>query len=94
MRAIVRFGAPLHGLTAEDLETAGTIYQIGVKPVRIDIITALSGLEFDDAWPARVTTILDGTEYPVIGKEALIRNKRATGRTQDLADVEALERLP
>jgi hypothetical protein len=92
--AIVKFGAPLHGLTAEDLTTTGLIYQIGVKPTRIDILTALSGVDFESAWRRRIEAIVDGESYFVIGRDDLIANKRASGRPQDLLDADRLERLP
>ena len=92
--AIVKFGAPLHGLTTEDLTTPGLIYQIGVKPSRIDILTALSGVDFESAWRRRIEAIVDGESYFVIGRDDLIANKRATGRPQDLLDADRLERLP
>lgn len=93
-QAIVRFGAPLHGLTANDLATPGLIYQIGVKPERIDILTALSGVDFETAWSRRIQAIVDGNTYNVIGLQDLVANKRASGRPQDLIDADKLERLP
>ncbi|HYM60040.1 MAG TPA: hypothetical protein VEZ11_04020 [Thermoanaerobaculia bacterium] len=93
MRALVNFGAPLLDLTVDDCARPDTIYQIGVEPLRIDIITSITAVEFDDAWASRLMTRIDGEEYPVIGKADLIRNKRATGRLKDLADVEELERM-
>lgn len=93
-RALARFGAPSHGLTIADLVTKGTVYQIGVPPQRIDILTAIDGVEFNEAWPERVSSDLGGVPAPVIGRSALVRNKRASGRPQDLADVARLERRP
>jgi predicted nucleotidyltransferase len=92
MRALIEFGAPLHGMTEQDLTTPGMIYQIGVKPSRIDILTAASGVGFDEAWAARISTTIDGREYPVIGLSELIANKRASGRPQDLTDIDRLEK--
>ena len=66
--------------------------QLGRPPNRIDLLTGIFGLSFDEAWSSRVPARLDGLDVFVIGREALIKNKRATGRTQDLADVEKLER--
>ncbi|HEX8155349.1 MAG TPA: DUF6036 family nucleotidyltransferase [Thermoanaerobaculia bacterium] len=88
--ALIRFGAPLIGVTAEDLATRGTIYQIGNDPDRIDLITDPAGVSFEDAWPRRLTTVIDGVAYPVIGRDDLIANKRATGRPEDLIDIERL----
>jgi hypothetical protein len=93
MRALTRFGAPMHQLTAQDLQEEGTVFQIGVPPRRIDIITAASGLRFDDAFQNAVSVDIEGTQVRVLSIEDLIRNKRATGRTKDLADAEALEAL-
>lgn len=89
--AIRDFGAPLQGLTEEDLVTPGLIFQIGVAPVRIDIITAIDGVEFDAAWLERVNTRFDGEPTQVLSRKHLIQNKKASGRAQDLADVEWLE---
>ena len=91
IRALTAFGAPLHDLTAEDLAHPGIIFQIGVPPLRIDVITAIDGVEFAAAWPDRVIVNLDGTPVPVISRHHLIANKKASGRLQDLADVERLE---
>ena len=93
LRAIRRFGAPLHNLTKADLETEGTVFQIGVAPRRIDIITAASGLQFDQTFARSLTVELEGIEVHIPSLADLIRNKRASGRTKDLADAEALEGL-
>ena len=93
LRALRRFGAPLHNLTKEDLQKDGTIFQIGVAPRRIDIITAASGLHFEEAYGRSLPVNIGGIEVHIPSIEDLIRNKRATGRTKDLADAEALESL-
>jgi hypothetical protein len=93
LRALLRFGAPLHNLTKEDLQKDGTIFQIGVAPRRIDIITAASGLEFEETYARSLSVNLEGIEVHIPSLEDLIRNKRASGRTRDLADAEALESL-
>lgn len=91
--ALHAFGAPLdaHGVTEEDFQLPGSVYQIGLPPRRIDILTELSGVSFDQA----TETVVDGKlgRVPVrfIGREAFVRNKRSTGRLKDLADIEALE---
>ncbi len=92
-RALAVFGAPLHDLTEEDLATPGLIFQIGVPPVRVDVITSIDGVEFDQAWPARLQTRFGDQPISVLSIEHLIQNKRAAGRLQDMADVERLERL-
>ena len=89
--ALRSFGAPLHDLTVEDLATPGVVFQIGVAPVRIDVLTAIDGVEFDDAWSRRVESRFGGHPVFVLSREHLIKNKRASGRLQDLADVERLE---
>jgi hypothetical protein len=88
--ALVAFGAPLAGITPSDLSTMGNVVQIGVPPNRIDVVTSIDGVEFLAAWPDRVVTTYGDHAVPVIGKDALIRNKRASGRPQDLLDVEKL----
>ena len=94
LRALSVFGAPLMGLTEADLVKPDLVYQIGVAPCRIDIITAIDGVEFDVAWTARLVHNLDGLEVSVIGREDLIQNKRAAGRDKDLVDARWLERHP
>jgi predicted nucleotidyltransferase len=91
--ALAEFGAPLHDLTEEDLRTPGVVFQIGIPPVRIDLVTKIDGVEFADAWNERVETTLAGIPVAVLSLADLIRNKKAAGRLQDLADVEALEKL-
>lgn len=91
LRALVAFGAPIQELTEADLVEPGLIFQIGVSPVHIDIITSIEGVGFDAAWPARVLTKFADQPVSVLSKQHLIQNKRATGRTQDLADLERLE---
>lgn len=89
-RALSRFGAPLKDLSAADFASEGAVYQIGVGPRRIDIITRIDGVKFEDAYARRVTVQREGIEFPVISRDDLIANKRASGRAQDLADVERL----
>jgi len=93
LRALSRFGAPLHNLTREDLLKDGTIFQIGVAPRRIDIITTASGLQFEPTYRNSISINIEGIEVRIPSIEDLILNKRSTGRTRDLADVEALEAL-
>jgi hypothetical protein len=89
--ALRQFGAPLHELTAPDLARPGTIFQIGVPPNRIDIVTAIDGVDFGEAWPGRTLTSYGDQSVPVIGRRQLIQNKRASGRPQDLLDLALLE---
>lgn len=93
LRALARFGAPTGELTPEDFEQEGVVFQIGVAPRRIDIITAATGLDFHATLNHAVTTDIDGIQVHIPSIDDLIRNKKATGRTRDLADVEALEAL-
>jgi hypothetical protein len=93
LRALRRFGAPLHNLTKEDLQKDGTIFQIGVAPRRIDIITAASGLQFEETYGRSLSVNIEGIEVHIPSLDDLIHNKRALGRTKDLADVEALQSL-
>lgn len=93
LRALRRFGAPLHNLTKEDLQKDGTVFQIGVAPRRIDIITAATGLQFEETYRNSISVNIEGVEVHIPSVEDLIRNKRATGRTKDLADAESLESL-
>lgn len=92
LRALAEFGAPLHDLSEGDLTLPGVVFQIGVAPVRIDVITAIDGVEFEAAWADCVKVSLGDLPVPVLSREHLIANKRASGRLQDLADVEWLER--
>lgn len=91
--ALKAFGAPLLGLTEEDLSTPGVVFQIGVPPLRIDVLTAVDGLTFDEAWPNRMKATFADQPAAVLSRNDLIRNKRASARKQDLADVDVLERI-
>ena len=94
LRALVDFGAPLMGLVAKDLETPGVGLQIGMEPLRIDVLTKITGPTFDEAWPTHIEAqFSEDLRCPVIGLDALLANKRAAARPQDLADVAALEKL-
>jgi|SoiMethySBSTD1v2_1073268.scaffolds.fasta_scaffold1334000_1 hypothetical protein len=94
-RALLRFGAPVeqHGVTAHDFEIAGMVYQIGLPPRRIDLLTEISGVSFEEAARETIVGSLGGVQVPCIGLDALIRNKRSAGRTKDLADAEVLEEI-
>ena len=94
LTALTSFGAPLHGLTVEDLTEPATVFQIGVPPFRIDILTAIDGVEFAEAWRDRFETRFGGERTFVISLHHLVKNKKASGRLQDLADVESLEKQP
>jgi hypothetical protein len=92
-QALGTFGAPLDDLhvTRQDLETPGMVVQLGLPPNRIDLLTAISGVpDFATAWESRVVHEVRGRQVPFLGRELLIKNKEASGRRKDLADVEAL----
>lgn len=93
MGALRRFRAPIqaHGIVADDFCSPGTVYQIGLPPRRIDVLTAISGVDFDSAYASRVSA----RSLPFLGLAALIENKRAAGRPKDLVDAQLLEaKLP
>jgi hypothetical protein len=94
LKALVEFGAPVEamGLTLGDLAKPGTVYQIGLPPRRVDILTEIDGVSFEEAWQSRVVEKVSGLDVPFLSRETLLRNKKASGRTKDLADVELLER--
>ncbi|HYU25051.1 MAG TPA: hypothetical protein VEO74_07610 [Thermoanaerobaculia bacterium] len=91
-RAIEVFGMPVDKISVDDLASPGLVLQFGFPPQRIDVMTSVSGITFDEAWPRRIFVDVEGKQHPVIGKDDLIRNKRAAARAQDLVDVDALER--
>ena len=93
-RALASFGAPLQAFEVgvADFASYDGILQIGVPPRRIDIINRAGGITFDEAIAAGDRFELEGRSIRVIGREALLKNKRSVGRPQDLADVAALER--
>jgi hypothetical protein len=91
-RALEQFGAPLDQVSREDLAQPGLVFQIGVVPNRIDLLTSATGLDFEDAWTRRMIIQIESIAVPVLAKEDLLRNKRAVARPQDLADVAELER--
>ena len=90
-KALTTFGAPLDSLKKEDLVDPETIFQIGIEPNRIDIITSISGVDFDTAWEQRVTSTYGEEPINVIGKNDLIASKKAAGRLQDQLDLEKLQ---
>lgn len=93
IRALNLFGAPLSGVSEADFATEGTIFQIGVAPRRIDIVTKIDGVPFTDAYPRAEVVEIEGVSVRVLSLQDLLANKRASGRLKDLADVQLLERL-
>lgn len=91
LRALTAFGAPGDLLARDDLLDPEMVAQIGVEPNRIDILTAIDGVEFDDAYPERVVARIGDVEIPFVGLHHLLMNKRATGRPEDLTDATRLE---
>lgn len=91
--ALLQYGAPLaaHGVTSDLFAKERYGYRIGVKPVLIELLTTVSGIDFDEANQEPVIVEVAGRGVPFIGRRALLANKRAAGRMKDLADVEALE---
>jgi hypothetical protein len=91
--ALQAFGAPVeaHGVDEKDFASLGYVYQIGLPPRRIDILTDVSGLSFEEVWRTKFRMQVGDVEVFFIGRDAMIKNKKASGRMKDLADVEALE---
>lgn len=92
LRALTAFGAPLHEIATADFLEPGIVFQIGVPPRRIDLLTAVDGLDFESAWADRIEVDLSGVTVPVLSRSDLITNKRAAGRPKDRADLRSLER--
>ncbi len=90
--ALKEFGAPLSGLTVKDFSQEGYFYQMGRPPMRVDIMMSIPGVKFDDAWSQHEQLTIDGIEMNFISKKDLIASKKASGRSQDLIDVENLEK--
>lgn len=78
------------GITVEDLARLDIVAQFGLPPNRIDVLTGVSGLTFEEAWGTRVEEVVEGVLVPVLGLEALVKNKKASGRDKDRADVKGL----
>jgi len=93
-RALARFGAPLECVSPRDFESPNTVYQIGVEPKRIDVMTSIDGVTFANAWRRRIRVDLGRLSVYYIGRNDLIRTKRAVGRPQDLLDVRVLSPKP
>lgn len=90
LRALDKFGFGSLGLTVEDLASPDKVVQLGITPVRIDIITSITGVSWEDAFAGRVAGTYGGLKVYYIGKKEFILNKRAIGRKKDLADLEAM----
>jgi hypothetical protein len=90
-RALIRFGAPRRDLNLEDLSTPDIVFHFGIAPQRIDILTSITGVTFEEAWQGRTQTTINQISVAILGREQLLTNKRATGRPKDLADAAYLE---
>jgi hypothetical protein len=93
-KALKEFGAPLVGLTERDFSEEGFFYQMGRPPIRVDILMGIPGLEFEKAWQQHVEVDFDGLSVKFISREDLITSKKASGRPQDLIDVDLLSQKP
>lgn len=89
-RALGRFGAPMSDLKLDDLKRRDLVFQIGLPPSRIDILTSITDVHFEEAFQNRLNVTIEGISIPIIGRRELIKNKKAVGRPQDLADVARL----
>ena len=87
---VEEFGFASLGIVAADLTSSDQVIQLGVEPNRIDLMTSISGVSFEEAWETREYGELDGLRLPFISRDLLKRNKAAVGRKQDLADIEYL----
>jgi len=90
LKALAIFGVPQEHISSKDFEIPGTILQIGVAPRRIDLITEIDGVSFNDAWKDKNLVSIDNLSVPVISKTLLIKNKMASRRPKDKLDAEAL----
>lgn len=89
-RALSDFGFNLDATHQQLLQQAQQIIRMGVPPLRAEIMTSIDGVDFDECWPVRLNVVVDGTSIPVINLPDLIKNKRASGRLKDLADIDEL----
>ena len=90
MRALAAFGAPLSEVEPGDFSRPGIVFQMGLPPRRIDVLTELTGLTFTDAWPSRLRAPFGPIEVDYLGRDEFIRNKKQLGRPKDLGDIESL----
>jgi len=89
-RALARFGAPVNQIDMNDFSKEGVIYQIGLAPRRIDIITKIDGVTYDEADEDKIVVEVEGLRLPVLSMDKLLKNKMATGRERDALDVKFL----
>jgi hypothetical protein len=91
--ALLKFGAPMSTISVEDFATPDIVFQIGLPPQRIDILTSISGVEFSTAWESRIVVDIDELSIPVLALKDLLTNKSSTGRDKDQADIPVIRRL-
>ena len=89
-RALASFGAPLDKVTPEDFSKDDVVFQIGVAPLCVDVMTSITGVAFDDAYASREKSSYGDVPVNIIGRAELIANKRAAARPQDLVDLDNL----
>lgn len=92
IRALGKFGAPLSDVSEDDFAIPERVLQIGVEPSRIDLLTSIDGVEFDEAWEEKISITIDKLDIHVLSKGHLIRNKLAAGRDKDQGDIVWLEK--
>ena len=93
VKALAKFGAPMQDISVQDFESEGTIFQIGVEPIRIDVITKIAGVKFEEAIQNAKIMEIEELNVPTISLPDLIKNKKASGRLRDLADAEILTKI-
>jgi hypothetical protein len=91
-RCLAKFGAPLEGVNVDDFSSPGVVFQIGIAPMRIDILTAIDAVSFQEAIQDAIVVEIEGLRIPVLSKSNLIKNKEATGRVKDRIDAEILKK--
>lgn len=92
MRALLKFGAPISNLSEADFTASDVVVQLGVEPCRIDLLTGIDGVEFDEAWRNKVSITIDELEIDILSKGDLLRNKLAMSRDKDQGDIAWLEK--
>lgn len=92
LNAVRDFGFPLAGLTPDIVVQDRRMLQMGIEPVQIHVMSSISGVSWDEAWATRANVRLSNRDLPILGRDALLKNKRAAGRPKDLADIDALTR--
>jgi len=91
MSALVEFGTPLTNLSEEDFTSSNLIVQLGVEPSRIDLLTSIDGVDFDEAWRNKLEVTIDDLSIYVLSRADLLKNKKSAGRAKDQADIVWLE---